>query len=116
MQEILEKIYGYIATYGLNVLAAALIFFIGKWLAKVVADLLEKMMNKTKLDKTLASFVKNISYIALLVFVVIAALGKLGVQTTSFVAVIGAAGLETEPGLRRFHTFLVKDMVAVVGE
>ncbi|MDP8298523.1 MAG: mechanosensitive ion channel [Candidatus Tantalella remota] len=93
MQEVMNKIYEYIATYGLNVLAAALIFFIGRWLAGVVANLLEKMMNKTNLDATLATFVKNIAYVALLIFVFIAALGKLGVQTTSFIAVIGAAGL-----------------------
>jgi len=93
MEETLNKIYEYIATYGLNVIAAALIFFIGKWLAGFVANLLEKMMSKTKLDATLVSFVKHISYVGLLVFVVIASLGKLGVQTTSFIAVIGAAGL-----------------------
>ena len=93
MQDVMEKIYEYLATYGLNVLAAALIFFIGKWVAGVVANLLEKMMKKTKLDDTLAAFVKNISYVAMLIFVFIAALGKLGVQTTSFIAVIGAAGL-----------------------
>jgi len=93
MEDVLDKIYEYIATYGLNVLAAALIFFIGKWLARILTNLLEKMMQKTNLDATLVSFVKHISYIGLLVFVVIAALGKLGVQTTSFIAVIGAAGL-----------------------
>ena len=93
MQETLNKVYECIATYGLNILAAGLIFFIGKWLAGVVSDLLEKIMKKTQLDATLSSFVKHIVYIAMLVFVVIAALGKLGVQTTSFIAVIGAAGL-----------------------
>jgi small conductance mechanosensitive channel len=50
-------------------------------------------MNKRQVDPTIASFVSNMTYIALLVFVVLAALGQLGIQTTSFIAVIGAAGL-----------------------
>jgi len=93
MEEILNTIGEYLATYGLNILAAALIFFIGRWLAGVVSRFLEKMMQKTNIDVTLVAFVKNIVYVVLLLFVAIAALGKLGVQTTSFVAVIGAAGL-----------------------
>ena len=51
------------------------------------------MMIKANVEKTLASFAKHLSYIALMAFVIIAALNKLGVATTSFVAVIGAAGL-----------------------
>ena len=93
MEDILSKIGEYIATYGLNVIAAALIFFIGKGVAGVAADFLEKMMKKAKIEDTLCSFVRTISHVGLIVFVAIAALGKLGVQTTSFVAIIGAAGL-----------------------
>jgi len=93
MEEMYGKISEYVALYGLNIIAAALIFFIGKWLAKVIANLMEKMMKKASMEATLATFLKNIIYIGLLVFVVIAALSKLGIQTTSFIAVIGAAGL-----------------------
>ena len=50
-------------------------------------------MTKSKVDVTLVGFIKNLSYVGLMTFVVIAALGKLGIQTTSFVAIIGAAGL-----------------------
>jgi small conductance mechanosensitive channel len=50
-------------------------------------------MNKRQVDSTIVSFVTNLTYIALLVFVILAALGQLGIQTTSFIAVIGAAGL-----------------------
>ncbi len=50
-------------------------------------------MTKGKLNETLASFLKNIIYYVLLMFVIIAALNKLGIETTSFVAIIGAAGL-----------------------
>jgi small conductance mechanosensitive channel len=48
---------------------------------------------RSKVEQTLASFAKNMIYYAILIFVIIAALGKLGVQTSSFVALIGAAGL-----------------------
>jgi len=93
MQETLTKIYGYIAQYGLSILAAVLIYIIGKWIAKIVARLIEAAMTRAKIDKTLVSFTKNIVYFGILIFVIIAALGKLGVQTNSFVAIIGAAGL-----------------------
>lgn len=93
MQETLDKVYGYIAQYGLSFLAAILIFVIGKWVARIVANLIEKAMQTSKVETTLASFAKNIVYYAILIFVIIAALGKLGVQTSSFVALIGAAGL-----------------------
>ncbi len=51
------------------------------------------MMAKGNVDETLISFVGNLTYIALLAFVIIAAINQLGIQTTSFIAVIGAAGL-----------------------
>lgn len=93
MEDILNKIYGYLATYGLKFIAALLIFFIGKWLAGVVSRLVEKLMIKANVDKTLASFLRHISYAILFIFVVIAALSKIGIQTTSFIAILGAAGL-----------------------
>jgi small conductance mechanosensitive channel len=93
MEETLAKIQGYLVQYGISVLAAIVIFLVGKWLAHVIAGLIEKIMIKANVERTLASFAKHIIYAILLVFVVIAALGKLGIQTTSFIAVIGAAGL-----------------------
>ncbi|MDD5070223.1 MAG: mechanosensitive ion channel [Candidatus Omnitrophica bacterium] len=93
MEEILNKFYAYIAEYGLSFLAAVIIFVVGRWLARVLSRIVENFMLKAKVEKTLASFTRHITYTGLLVFVVIAAIGKLGVQTTSFIAVIGAAGL-----------------------
>ena len=93
MEEMLDRMYGYIVTYGLSFIAALLIFVIGRWVAGVISRLIEKLMIKSNVEQTLATFVKNISYVGFLVFVVIAALSKLGIQTTSFVAIIGAAGL-----------------------
>ncbi len=93
MQNIMDKVSGYIMQYGPNILYALLIFMLGKWAARVVSKISGSAMAKAKLNVTLASFLKNIVYYVLLIFVCIAALNKLGIETTSFVALVGAAGL-----------------------
>jgi small conductance mechanosensitive channel len=93
MQNILDKAVGYFMQYGLSFVYAILIFIIGKWVARLVSKIAGVTMHKAKLNETLASFLKNIIYYVLLIFVAIAALNKLGIETTSFVAIIGAAGL-----------------------
>ena len=80
------------AEFGLKLVAALAVFVIGRWVAKKLAGLIEKGMTKAGTDQTLVGFVRNMAYIALLTFVIIAAVAQLGVQTTSFIAVIGAAG------------------------
>jgi small conductance mechanosensitive channel len=82
-----------LANYGLKVIIALVIFVIGRWVAKAVGRLVERIMGNRKVDPTLIGFVGNMTYYALLTFVVLAALSQLGIQTTSFIAVIGAAGL-----------------------
>jgi len=93
VQNILDKALAYLMQYGLSFVYALLIFIIGKWLARFVSKISGAAMNKAKLNETLAAFLKNIIYYTLLIFVCIAALNKIGVETTSFVALIGAAGL-----------------------
>ena len=93
MKEQLITLYGYVLKYGMDIVSAILIFFIGKWISNLVANLTEKIMIKSKIDATLTSFTKNIIYFALLTVLIIAVLNKLGIQTTSIVAVIGACGL-----------------------
>ena len=93
MEDILDKVYQLLTVYGLKVLAALAIFIIGRWVAKGVRKLVERVMGRGKLDPTLISFTANLVYIGLLAFIVIAALGQLGIQTTSFIAILGAAGL-----------------------
>lgn len=77
----------------INVILALLIFFIGKKVAKVIVSLAKKLMTKAKLDNVLVDFLGAILYGALLLVVIIAAVEKLGVETTSLVALLGAAGL-----------------------
>jgi small conductance mechanosensitive channel len=82
-----------LAVYGLKVLAAVAILIIGRIVAKVIKKVIASLMEKSKQDPTLVSFVSNLSYAAMIAFVIIAALGQLGIQTASFVAILGAAGL-----------------------
>ncbi|MBP7310377.1 MAG: mechanosensitive ion channel [Candidatus Cloacimonetes bacterium] len=90
---IMDRLPQLLSTIGLKLLAAILIYLIGKWIARMIANLVKKMMTKGKVDPSLTSFISNIIYAVLLIFVIIAAIGRLGVQTTSFIAIIGAAGL-----------------------
>ena len=82
-----------VAVWGLKVVAAIAIFIIGRWVAKAVRSGVRRMMTKADVDSIIIGFVGSMTYIALLAFVVIAALGQLGIQTTSFIAILGAAGL-----------------------
>ena len=82
-----------LAEFGFKIVAAILIFVIGRWIAKMVQNGLERGMLKAHVDPVLVTFTVNMTFAALMVFVVLAALGQLGVQTTSFIAVLGAAGL-----------------------
>jgi small conductance mechanosensitive channel len=82
-----------VAAWGLKVIAAVAIFIIGRWVAKAVRSGVRRMLTKADVDPIIIGFVGSMTYIALLAFVVIAALGQLGIQTTSFIAILGAAGL-----------------------
>ena len=72
---------------------AIAIFYIGKFLVRLLLKAVSKIMHKQEVDDTLESFVLSLSRIILMLFVIIAAVGALGIQTTSFIAVLGAAGL-----------------------
>jgi len=88
-----EQIQFYVVDYGLRVLFAVLILIVGAWLANLARKSAARVLARRELDPIIVGFVANFTYILLMVFVVLAALGKVGVQTTSFIAVIGAAGL-----------------------
>ena len=81
------------SVYGLRVLGAIAILIIGWFLARLLRTIITKVLENRKVDKTLVSFIESVSYVAMMAFVIIAAMSKLGIQTASFVAVIGAAGL-----------------------
>jgi small conductance mechanosensitive channel len=78
---------------GIKVATALAIFLIGKFLIKILVRGISKVMQKQGVDKTLETFICNLVRISLMVVVVIAAIGAIGIQTTSFIAIFGAAGL-----------------------
>ncbi len=79
--------------FGINLVTALVIFYVGRMVTNVLAGGLRRVLDRQQVDKTLTTFIFNLVRITLLVFVVIAAIGALGVQTTSLIAVLGAAGL-----------------------
>lgn len=83
----------YILPWAINIGLALAIFVVGRWVVKLLIGLLTRILRKTKMDQMLINFVTSIAHAILLLFVVIAALGELGVDTTSLIALIGAAGL-----------------------
>lgn len=93
MNDIAEMVRVPAAAYGLKIIAAIAIFLVGKWLSGVLSRAVGRVMGRAGTDEMLVKFVANLVYAALLAFVVLAALAQLGIQTTSFIAVIGAAGL-----------------------
>jgi small conductance mechanosensitive channel len=123
-----DAVTAWISIYSIKIVGALLIFIIGKWLARKIADLFSRLMTKNNVDVAVIGFVTNLSYYALLVVVIIAALGNLGVNTTSFLAIVGAAGLAVGLALKdslsnfaagvmliMFRPFTVGDVVSTAG-
>lgn len=95
MEEFLSKLteYGITAELGTNILKAIAILVIGRILVGILTSLVRKILARNQTDVTLAKFLVSLTKIALMTFVIVAAISALGVETTSFVAIIGAAGL-----------------------
>lgn len=83
----------YASEYGLKVIAAIAIFVIGKWATNKITKLSKALMIKANIDKTLVEFAESVVYFVLLLMVILASLNALGINTTSFIAVFGAASL-----------------------
>lgn len=81
------------AAFAGNVFAAIAIYLIGRIIVRILTGLLEKVMDRAKVDVTLSSFLSNIAHYVLITFVILMALESLGVDTTSLAAIMGAAGL-----------------------
>ncbi len=83
----------YLFPYAANIALALVIFFVGKWLANTLTNVVIKLLQRSQMDDILISFVTSITKAILLLFVAIAALNQLGIDTTSLIALLGAAGL-----------------------
>lgn len=86
--------------FGTNLVAALAIFFVGRWIASRLVILMKAALTRAKVDRTLVSFLGNVANIGLLILIIIAALGKLGIPTTSVTALIGGAGLAVALSLK----------------
>ena len=82
-----------LTTFGINGLVALAILIVGQWIAKILGRTTKKVMTHRGVDPTLVNFTTSLLYYSALAFVVIAALNRLGIQTASLIAVLGAAGL-----------------------
>jgi len=79
--------------FGISLIAAIAIFFIGRIVVRFVTNGTRKVMESQKVDKILESFVNNLVYWTLMTVVIIAAINQIDIQTTSLIAIMGAAGL-----------------------
>lgn len=93
IEKIIETLTLWITTYSLKIIAALIIFVIGKWLSRKITNLFIKLLEKNRIDVTLTRFLESIIYYTLLVVVAIAVAGQLGINTASFLTIVGAAGL-----------------------
>jgi len=92
-QKYIDVIINYIMEYGLKVVVAILILIIGIWLVRKIVKISQTLMNKNGVDETLQKFLGNLMSWALKILVFITAISQVGVETTSFIAILGAAGL-----------------------
>jgi len=123
-----DKVVHFAMVYGLKIVGALLIFFIGKWLVKQFLKLMRKGMQTANVEETLISFVINVIYVALVVALLMMAASNLGINTSLFVAVFGAASLAIGLALKDslgnvgaavliifFRPFKINDYIEVSG-
>ena len=79
--------------WAINIALALVIFIVGKWMARRVQNTLEKLLRKREVDEVLVDFLGNIASAMVIIVAVVAAFDTLGIPATSFMAIIGAAGL-----------------------
>jgi small conductance mechanosensitive channel len=128
VQSMLDVALQWLLNNYLSLVMALLIFFIGKWVANLITKAARAIMLKAKMEQILVSFIARIINTVLIVFVVVAALTQLGIETTSLVALIGAAGLAVGLALKdslqnfasgvmliSFRPFKAGDFVEVAG-
>ena len=127
--DVLSRIGAWAESFAPSLIGALLTLILGVWIAKLVTRGIRVLLVRGKVDDTLAKFLANIAYYTLFALVAISALGKLGVETASFIAIIGAAGLAVGFALQGslgnlasgvmlmlFRPIRVGDLVTVAGQ
>jgi len=93
MANVSDQLLIFITTYGIQIIGAILILVLGRIAAGIGRKMVKRLLEKAKTEPAIVSFVGSLTYILILIFAVLATLAKFGIQTASFVAIIGAAGL-----------------------
>ncbi len=93
MEDYLHNLIPLMQTWGLKLLGALAVLIIGLWIVKIISNQTGKLMTKRNMDESLKGFLTSMINILLKTLVIISALGMLGVEMTSFIAILGAAGL-----------------------
>ena len=127
-EEMIETASELVVTWGLKVVGAIVVLIVGRMVAGAIRGAVRRGLTKRKVDETLIPFLSNLAYYAALAVVVIAVLGLFGIQTTSLVAILGAAGLAVGLALQGtlshfaagvmlmiFRPFRIGDVVEVGG-
>ncbi|SNR67393.1 mechanosensitive ion channel family protein [Lutibacter flavus] len=128
-QKYLDLAIAFIEINAVNVIVAFLILIIGFWLVKKVVKITKKVMSKSGVDETLQKFLGNLLGWGLKILIFITAISQVGVETTSFIAILGAAGLAVGLALQGalanfaggalimiFKPFKVGDLIEAQGE
>ena len=101
-------------TWGLKFLAAVVILLVGMWLARRLSLGLERVLGRTHVDTTMSGFLRRTSYAAMMVLVLVTALTSLGVNPTSMLAVLGAAGLAVGLALKDSLSNIASGVMLIV--
>jgi small conductance mechanosensitive channel len=126
--KVTKIVWDWMATSGPNILYALIILVVGRWLIKWVTHLIQRALQRTGMDATLVHFLEKLIYYTLLITVILAAVDQIGIKTTSFLAILGAAGLAVGLALKDslanfasgvmlilFRPFKVGDAVTAAG-
>lgn len=128
-QKWIDEGYNLIVDFGPKIIAAILIWIIGSWVIRIIKNVLRKTLNKGNYDESLKKFLLNLVSWALKVILIVVILGTVGVETTSFAAILAAAGLAIGMALQGslanfaggvlimiFKPFKIGDLIEAQGE
>jgi len=128
-QKYLDLVIDFVTKNAINVVVALLIVIIGLWLVRKVVKISRKLMAKNGVDVTLQNFLGDLIGWGLKIIVIISAISQIGIETTSFIAILGAAGLAVGLALQGalanfaggalimiFKPFKVGDLIEAQGE
>jgi len=93
LSQLIDTLSGYMSQYGLRLIGALVVLLLGLWIVKLLVRSSQRLMDKSKLDVSLTTFLKSMIDILLKILLIVSVMGMMGIQMTSFIAILGAAGL-----------------------